>query len=69
MYTTAPTITTFRLNIYQQFEFAPCALLRAYEFLCFGVSFVLIFPYLFGAGLLYHIFVIYTHRHTRTAGP
>lgn len=40
MYMTAPTRIAFRLNIYQQFEFAPCALLRAYEFLCFGVSFV-----------------------------
>jgi hypothetical protein len=57
-------MTAFRLNIYQQLEFASCALLRAYEFLCFRVSFVRLFFTNFGAGLLCHIFVIYTHRHT-----
>jgi len=43
MYTTAPTMTAFRFDIYQQFELCILRLLRAYEFLCFGVLF-LIFP-------------------------
>ena len=47
---TAPTTTSFRLNIYQQFEFAPCACDEPTSF--FAVGFRLSSFFTFGAGLL-----------------